>query len=382
MDVNIPVESKIPGPPIGYVDMLDVAINKKLTADALKPVERNPLRPSSAGKCAREKAYEFMEYRGFAKYEKELNTPELYRIFDMGHGVEYSLLRQFGLVEALQIKYKQQTLTFYPISETEVVEGSIDVVFLSKKWKCIADVKSKKDKFSHYYASKWDEDSAKLKKMDSVQEITENAFWVEDLPLFLEELNDPFFRANFVQLNMYAVNPFITERGIDHAAIIQYNKNDSRLREVRFKPSMELYLKQKETDQNIARIIDTTRDPEQVPRDYTLGSIKCAFCDFKSMCWGPETNTMKPYFQSLPDKKFWPKDTNRLGDIGVVLEDLFQNYTELQESAGEIELVEKDIVKYMVDNELTKIRLVNGHIYDLKYLKSPHPHFDLRRSKL
>ncbi len=372
----------IPGPPIGYVDMLDLAINKKVEEDAKKPSLSNPIRPSSAGKCGREKAYEFMEYRGLAKYDKELMTPELYRIFDLGHGVEYSLLKQFNLVEAFRVKYKQQVLTFYPISETETIEGSIDVVFLSPKWKCVADVKSKKDKFSAYYASKWDEDGEKLKALPSVQVITENAFWVEDLPKFLEELNDPFFRANFVQLNMYAVNPFITERGIDHAAIIQYNKNDSRLREVRFRPSMDLYLQQQAKDQAIAKAIDLHQDPELIPKDHTLGSVKCAFCSFKKQCWGEESNAMKEFFKQLPDKKFWPKDTNRLGDVGYSIEEFFEARAPHEQSTVLLQEQEDKIIKYLLDNELTKIRLSNGEIYELKHLKSPHPHFELRRGKL
>lgn len=372
-------KTKILGPPIGYVDMLDLAIQKKVEEDAKKPVTKNPLRPSSLGKCAREKAFEYMEYKGYALYEKEPMSPEGYRIFSLGHAVEYDLLKQFGLVEALQVKYKQQSLTFYPLHDGSLVEGSVDVVFISPKWKCIADVKSKGDKFSSYRSSKWDEDSEKLERMKTVTKITDTSFWVEELEAFLEELNDPFFAANFKQLNGYAVNQFITERGIDHAAIIQYNKADSRLREVRFKPSMALFEKLKEVDQRIAKVIDETKNPEEIEKTFNLGSIKCAFCAYKKHCW--DVDTAKPFFQTLPPK-FWPKDLNRLDeDLGRELEELFKEFEQAVEESNKSYLIEEKITKLMVENELRKVRLSNGNIYDMRVYKSPRERLALKRSK-
>lgn len=382
MDEQSKAKGKILGPPIGYIDMLDIAMTDREKKNSEKPRDKNPLRPSSAGKCQREKAYEFMEYRGFAKYEKEPLSPQTLRIFDLGHSVEYHLLKQFYFVEQFQVRYKQQVLTFYPLAPGEVVEGSIDVVFYSPKYRCVADVKSKKDKFSSYYATKWDEDTNKLRNMKSVRSITEDSFWVEDLEQFLFELNDPFFRSNFVQLNMYAVNEFLTARGVDHAAIIQYNKNDSRLREVRFKPSLKVYQDLVAIDQNVVKVVDETKDPEKVARDYTLGSIKCAFCDFKTHCWGEELNPLKEYFAGLPDKKVWPKDTDRLAETGREIETLFAAKGNIEQASSGLNEVDQSIIKMMLDKKLKKVRLASGAVFELKTYKSPHPHIKLIRSKV
>jgi CRISPR/Cas system-associated exonuclease Cas4 (RecB family) len=370
------------GPPIGYVDMLDEATAKKIAEDAKRPRNKNPLRPSSAGKCAREKAYEFAEYRGIATYEKPAMNPDTYRLLNLGHSVEWNILRQFDdLVEGFETRYKQQTLSFYKISESEWVEGSTDVVFWSPTYKCAVDIKSKKDKFSSYFSNKWDEDSAKLENMDSVTQISERSFWVEDLEAFLVELNDPFFRSNFVQLNSYAVNPFLKERGIDHAAIIQYNKNDSRLREVRFKPSQALFDKLMETDQMIARVVDSTRDPENVPRDYVLGSMKCGFCDFKAQCWPESQDAQKAYFNTFP-KKLWPKDTNRMGPLGTKLEMLYESFKRTVEQTDIQKQIEAEILATLEKaGAPNKIRFPDGAVYEVKFLKSPRPHYELRRTK-
>lgn len=369
--------SNILGPPIGYVDMLDIAINKKNLEDAAKPPSKSPFRPSSAGKCAREKAYEYAEFKGYAKFERELMTPEGFRIFSLGHAVEYDLLKNFYLLEGFHQRYKQQVLSFYTMPDGTLLEGSLDAVLWSEKHRCIIDVKSKKDKWSNYYTSNWDETSEKLSRMKTVTTVTDTTFYADDLEAFLEELNDPFFRSNFVQLNMYACNPFITERNIDHAAIIQYNKNDSRLREIRFKPSQALFKLQEEIDITVASIVDTTKDPANVAKDYVLGSVKCAFCSFKSECW-KESDALKDYFKTLPGKR-WPKDTDRLAaKVGQELETLFEKRAELANSAAELKKLDTQILLVLQEAKLSKIRLPNKEVYEVKYLKGGH---EIRRSK-
>ena len=142
-----------------------------------------------------------------------------------------SFLKQCDL---FQVKYQQQTLGFFNIESGDAkidqfIEGSNDLCIISKQhgWNAVVDVKSKGDKFSSSYKSKWAEDDAKYSSMKTVTVIGKSAYWVEDLEAFLEELNDPFFSANFLQLNLYANSSFMLERRIDHGVILQYSKNNS-----------------------------------------------------------------------------------------------------------------------------------------------------------
>lgn len=281
------------GPPTGYIDMLDEATTAYLEkeVESGRAYQKSPIRPSAAGKCARELFYELMEYSERAKYPPDIKEPNVHRLLNLGHSVEYHLLRQFELLKGVfDIRYKQQVLSFaYLKAEkdpklSQWFEGSLDLVLWSEKYKCVADVKSKKDGFVAPYKTRWDKLSEQLDEMETVEAISDQAFWVEDLPAFLEELDDPFFSANFVQLNLYANSDFLKQRGVDHGAILQYCKNDSRLREVRFKPSWELYEKTVGKMQNVITAVDTD-NPELAPKEYEAGSFKCNYCRFRRTCW-------------------------------------------------------------------------------------------------
>jgi hypothetical protein len=319
-----------------------------------------------------------MQYRGYAKYEIEPLAPSTYRLFRLGHSVEYHLLQQFGFCEAFQVRYKQQTVSWEKLHDGTLIEGSLDLVFISDKWKCIADVKSKKDKFSKSYKTDWEAESGKLEEMASVTKLTDTTFWVENLEAFLEELRDDFFASNFLQLNLYANSEFIKERGIDHGSILQYNKNDSRLREIRFKPCPKLAAKVIKKFQDVAITIDKNKDPTKLPRDFALGSSKCAFCAFSKVC--RTEDTLKPYFKTLPPKR-WPKDTSDLKNTDK-LEDLFKQYRSLEQADMKRKAIEQDITKLLEEQEVRKVRFSTGDIYDVKFLKTPYPHYELRKGKL
>lgn len=371
--------SSVLGPPIGYVDMLDIAMQKKSDAEAAAPLNKHPLRPSSAGKCARELAFEYAMYKGYVQgIKREAFTPETQRIFSLGHAVEKDIMYHFRGVPELQSRYAQQTLSFFRLDDGTLIEGNIDNVFLNPKWKCVVDFKSKKDKFSAYYASKWDEDSDKLSRLSSVEQLTETTFWVEDLEKFLAELDDPFFEANFLQLNLYACTEFMRERGIDHAAIIQINKNDSRMREVRFRPNEAVRAHVEEKFRRLASVVDETKDPTQVRKGFVLGSVKCAFCPFKDTCW-EEDNATKEFYKTLPPKKGgWAKDVDRLGRDADVLEQLFSQWTALKANEVDAKRIEQDILKILDFHKTRKIKLDNGDVFEAKYLKD---RVELRRSK-
>lgn len=365
--------------PIGFIDLLDIDMFQKSTEQAAAPTNKNPLRPSAAGKCGRAKAYEYGEYKGLLKFDKEVLSPETQRIFSLGHSVEYDILKHFKGVKALQVRYQQQVLTFQTLPDGEIQEGSIDAVFYHEKSRCIIDIKSKKEKHSNYYNSDWDDMSNKLARMASVKTITDTTFYADNLEAFLAELNDPFLAQNFLQLNLYACHPFIKERGVDLAAIIQVSKNTSRTREIRFRPSDVLFKHILAKDAGISKTMVETGDPTQVPKDFVLGSIACAFCQHRTTCW-PQNDATKDYYRSMPDKKVWPKDTNRMApEVALKLEELITEWATIKATDARAKVCEAEALKLMEEQSLWKVRLANGNIYESKRLKD---RIELRRGKL
>lgn len=375
-------KTKILGPPVGYVDLL----NQHTEAKSAQPSDfkRMPLRPSSAGKCGRELAFEYDQYKNGTEYPRETLTAETSRIFSLGHSVEYNVNNEFRVVPGLQQKYKQQVVRMFKLDDGTWIEGSVDNCFFldhevdGKQYRGIVDFKSKKDKFSSWTKSQWDEFDDKLNRLSSVTRISDTAVYVDDLAAFIQQVDDPFLAANFLQLNFYACTDFIKESGIDHGAIIQYNKNDSRLREIRFRPSTEVFEQVRDKFLSVSRAVESGSGPASVPRDYALGSIKCAFCPFKKQCWGENTDALKAWFKTFPYRE-WPVDTNRLGDTGQNLEDLFEAYKQVENSEKEKKRIESLICLEMTNAEVEKIRLQDGSIYDLKALQSG---LVIRRSKL
>lgn len=373
------------GPEMGYVDLLNEYTRQKLSKEIAegKNFQKTPIRPSAAGACTRELFYQLQQYHGKAKYDVEPIDPETHRLFSLGHSIESNIIRQFELIsELFEIRYKQQVLSFRYLEAkndpklSQWLEGSLDLVFWSDKYKCVADIKSKKDKFSSFHKTNWDETSAKLRGMDTVAAISDDAFWVDDLEAFLEELNEPFFAANFLQLNLYANSQFLRERGVNHGAIIQYSKNDSRLREIRFRPSEALYEKTVGKFQTVIDAVDAG-DEKLAPQDHVLGSIKCAFCPYAKQCWGNQ-DARKAFFATFP-KKQWPTDTGRMGKVGDALEKLFVRYEEQSKQESAKKVTEQAILKLLLDEEIGKVRLPSGDIYEVKHLKDS---IVLRRGKL
>lgn len=376
------MSSKILGPQQGYVEMLDAATLEAFKKESAGPRKFYPLRPSSSGKCTRELAYELAEYHGLGKYGVEERKPSVSRLLNLGHHIETHLIREFqNHLQGYELKYKQQTVTFFPVvaknhpEMSRIVEGSLDTCLWSPTTRGVADFKSKGDKFSAYYGSKWDETAEQLSNMRTVEMVSETFFWVEDLPAFLKELRDPFFEMNFVQLNGYANSDFLKARGVDHCSILQSNKNDSRLREIRFKPSAEVFEQTRKKFQAALDAVDAG-DPEKAPKDYVLGSLKCRFCPFAATCW-PKNDAKKAFYNTLPSKQ-WPKDTQRMGAAGDEIESLFEQYTDMTANGKKAEAFERDILKQMMDKGVSKIRLANGDVYMAKELKDS---IVLRRTK-
>jgi hypothetical protein len=388
------------GPAVGYIDIADHYTNDLAKEDQEFFTKYSPLRPSSAGVCERSLAYSYAQYKGLAKFESDPKNPETMRLLDLGHAVEGHYLRHLTrafekMPSPLKLKYKQQVLSFFRLPDGHLIEGSLDSCFINEKFKVIIDVKSKKDKFSQFYKTSWEDMDAKFIKMKSVQQITDKAFWVEDLVAFLEELNDAFFAANFYQLNMYFFDEgnFIRERGIDHAAILQYNKNDSRHREIRFKPSEEAYGYVKEKFMRVSQVLNDALDQEntlevameRTKKEHTLGSASCAFCPYSKQCWPEsELGAMKEHFSTYP-KKRWPKDANRL-KVYDEMQEVFDKYKAAVSIESERQKWEQKLIQLLDNEKVSKVKFSNDEIYEVKALKSGGvaggPRKVLRRGKL
>lgn len=367
------------GSPTPYIEQLDEAILNEIQRSSDDDKKGFPLRPSSAGKCTRELAYEMNEYLGNEKYEKKRMEPASYRLLSLGHSVEWNLLKHVDLIKDLRVTYKQQVVEMFKVGD-RIIEGSLDAVLISDKYKAVIDVKSKKDKFSKAFKTGWDEDDAYLANLKSVEQFGPSAFYIEKLALFLKEIkDDPFLVANFLQLNLYANTKFLVDRGIDHAALFYYNKNDSRLREIRFIPDKTL-VEMIKTKFEVAADAATKNDPKLAPKDYALGSMKCAFCPFQKECHG-DADTLKEWFKTFP-KKQWPVDFHKIKIQKKQLGEFYKELLYSTEASEAKELAEQEILRIMDANEVNKIKFEDGIIYERVFLKSPYPRFELRRGKL
>lgn len=367
------------GPDVGLTDLLDATSLERQAKEQEAGAQRfNPLRPSAAGYCARKLAYAYSAYRGHSEPVFEEKKPSVIRLLDLGHHIERAVLDQLYKAGIFQLKYKQQSLHFLKLSDGTIIEGSPDVMIeFPDGSRGLYDIKSKGEKYSSWRDSSWEEDLYKLSKMHTVQSISETSFWVDDLEAFLKELNDDNFMHNFVQCNAYALNPFMIERNVTFGGILRYNKNNSKIMEVRFRPSAALY------DYFIDKlklVHENEKTPELVPKEASLGSMSCAFCPYVSRCW-PEVNAQKEYYKTLPDK-FWATDTNRLGNEGARLDELSEEFGKAEKETAAFDVTKGEMLKLMEAVGKKKIRTADGMVYEAKFLKSPRPHYELRRSKV
>jgi hypothetical protein len=279
------------GPEKGYIDGLDQQTRIQIRIDASISKSKLPLRASSAGACRRQLTFQLMQYLGRETYPSEFFEPSVHRLLNLGSLIEAHVIQQFeSLHRDYQVKHKQQNVSLWQIRSTVdpslvfEVGGSIDFVLSGSGHSCVVDVKSKKDWSVGKFKTHWKATSEKLKAMSSsVQVLSDQAFWVEDLTAFLAELKDPFFEANFLQLNVYALSEFIQSLGVDHAMVLQYNKNTSEFREIRFKPSLELFQKVRSKFQSVVDAV-VQGGPAFIPRGYEKGSVVCRYCRFTQTC--------------------------------------------------------------------------------------------------
>lgn len=368
--------SNIPGPQIGLNEIIDAFTTNPFEGKS----KTSPLRPSSAGKCEMELGHEYMEYRGLATYPPEQKKASVTRLLNLGNAIEthanyaaQDAFKQMGV--PIKIKYKQQTVTLFRLEhDNSMIEGQIDLYLETDDWHCLPDWKSKGDKYSQFHKSSWDEFIEKLVNTGHAVKFGEDSVYLTDLAKFIDSEMDVFFNNNLYQLNSYAHSDFIQERIKNSpkaffCSILQYNKNDSRIREIRFSPSQEVFERVKAKYNKVARVVDGTKSTEGLNKEYLLGSAKCGFCNFRDQCW-PENDAMKDYFATLP-KKSWPRDLDRLDRaLQQQLTPLFEAYHAANLKVEELEKIEQDIVKLLDKNKVYKIRLNESQIYKLKRLKS------------
>jgi hypothetical protein len=377
------MSTKIPGPDVGINQIVD-AFTYKVMEERNKGPKFQPLRPSSAGKCEMELGYEYLEYKGLAEFPAESKEPSVHRLLNLGDPIEYHANREmeqaFKLMSTpIQLKYKRLE------HSNQMIEGKIDLWLESPDWRCLADWKSKGDKYSRFFKSSWDEFIEKVTKTGHAVQFGEGAVFITDLEKFIDSHVDVFFNNNLYQLNSYAHSDFIMERQPTFCSILQYNKNDSRIREVRFIPSQVVFDRVKNKFNKVAKTVDETKSVEGLNKEYVLGSQKCGFCRFNKECY-PADDALKAHFKTYPHKN-WPKDIDRLPkkDQEELLI-LFSQYLELADIPANIERLEEKIISKLDTLRISKVRLPSGLIYETQRLKTGGPKNGprtvLRRGKL
>lgn len=368
---------ELKGPLKSYVSLMNEAIIKKAEHDKTRAAYY-PLRPSSAGKCSRRLANELNEYKGNAPRTHEERKPNIHRLLSFGHTIEYHLIKYLEQIEGFSVRFKQQVVDMFPLPSGRVVEGSTDLVLWSEQHKCLMDVKSVGDRFYSAYETKWKGMVAKYDDLAArglCQRIDEHGFWVPDVVPFLDALGEDSLADNIPQINLYLCTEFMQKREVSHGSVMRYLKNNSECFEIRFAPSMELYNKVHAKYSLVEQMVDAGT-PEKTPRDFNLGSMACGFCPYKSKCW-PSDDALKEYFKTWPRRE-WPERMENMPNkdkLVPMFEALLKDEFSVQYKAT----MEEKIIKAMVSEEVNKIKLDDGSIFEIVALKSPRPHFELRR---
>lgn len=363
---------------MGLVDLIDFAAEQD--RDNKEAISIFPLRPSAAGKCSRALYYDLQVYLGKMNIEVTKNSPETMRILDLGHFIEDSLIGHFKLLAkqmGIEVKYRQQVVDIITMQDGTIFSGSTDFALEGPNdFKILCDVKSSKDAFSAYYKTRWDENVAKWESFASLSKLSPTCFVAENALELVKEFGDDFKIDNITQLNLYLGSDFFKKRGYEYASLLYYIKNDSRVYELRFRFNQELFDK---TCEKLTKIYNA-KNIKSISKDFSFGSIRCAFCQYNKECW--KGDSLMEYFSTFPTKEK-AENINFIKDesLKTELESLFTDYETKMIIKLNVESLEKSILNTLTKNNIGKIRLQNGNIYEVKQLKTPKPHSELRRSK-
>jgi hypothetical protein len=378
----------IPGPQVGYTDLVDHCLD-----DENQLFDLIPLRPSSAGKCSRALTYELLEFLKLGSFEKEVREPNVKRLLSLGHSIEYHAIKNLDLIAKMskdfKIRFKQQSIPLFKLegNPSQLIEGSLDLAIMNSATGegCFMDVKSAKDKFHQAYKTYWDSNIAKFQGMSSLTSIggSDQAFYADDLKSFLNELDDPFFVDNFLQLNLYSTSEFAQLHNITHASIYRYNKNDSRHLEIRFKPSKEVAESIRIKFQEIYTNVQTNglAAVDGMRCEFPIGNIKNAFCSCSRYAGEDSYSNLQAYFDTWPNRGTVTYYNKLPAEIKAEA-DAYMNAVEITDNFDKAQLA---IAEYMLANKFDKISLANNHIYEVKSYKTGGikngPRLTLKRSK-
>jgi hypothetical protein len=370
------IDSKgVLGPAKAFTKMVDEALLAKAEADKKGP-GYNPLRPSSSGYCARKLAYDYSAFKGYSEKIHEDRKPAIIRLLNLGHTIEYQALKELDMIPGFSVKFKQQIVEMFKLPSGQRIEGSVDALMVSDDHKVLLDVKSVGLRWHSAFGNSWNALMEKYDRLSTMQQFDDNAWYIDDVIAWLDEIGEDALVANVTQVNLYACSPFMRDRGVEVGVIYRYCKSNSETMEIRFKTSPALFDRVKSKYSLIEEKVEA-RAPEAVPKEFVLGSQACAFCPYKARCW-PEVDAKKAYFKTFP-KKEWPEAIANL-DSAPELTKLFGQLAQHELAVDQKANVEQAILKMMIESEVEKIKLADGSIYKRVYLRSPKPHFELRRS--
>lgn len=354
-----------------YISMMDEALVEK---EAGREAKYHPLRPSSAGKCARLLAWQLAAYNGQADIPEETKSGRILRLLDLGHYAEEQIIAHLKMLKGYNVRFNQQVVDLFNLPSGHTVEGSTDVALWSEEDKCLIDVKTIGDRFHSVQGTKW---RGLLKDYDNnphCEKIGEAAYYIEDLEAFVDSMDkEDSLYDNLLQLNSYACSDFFHSRGLKQAAIVRYNKNDSSLSEIRFKPSIELFNRLREKYILIERAVYEDENPDKAPMEFTLGSVKCAYCPMKSHCH-PSAGK-RDFYKGKP--KEWAKRTDEVKD-GDELEGLLMKRAVLESNKQALEELDDKIILLLTNQNIRKIKTSEGDVYDVVTLAKGQ---ELRRGK-
>jgi hypothetical protein len=379
---------RIPGPP-ALADLLDLGIEEEIKKEDKERLKGNtrrfPLSPSQFGACGRSLAMGLAEFVGMGIFPLELLDPRAKRRFSRGYDIEYSMMKQLRKYIPIDQGFGQQYLEMDETQDGKyVIGGSLDTLFITEE-ALIVDIKSKADYWSASHTGAFEELFSKIRDMQGVTEFGERSFFIHDIEKFYDIFpKDDFISRYFLQLNSYGAcawarnfrsNLFPGHVGIKAVSLLFENKNNHIMAEVRWVPSVKLYdfaiAKMKDIYQWVA--IDK-KPADKYPADFTLGSVNCRLCPRKAACCG---DTRHPY--NGPKKK-WPTDTDKVAG-GPKIEQIYLSYKNALTGKTEHDTLELELIKVLVESGETKFRFPDGKVYEIKYLKTPSPHYELRPSK-
>lgn len=339
------------GPSKSYLTLVDEQYQPPLL------INDSPLRPSAAGECEHSLFLKYQAWKQKTPVSRVLTAREQ-RIFDLGFAVEDLIVEQFSKVPGFKVLFAQQIIDHGLIpGSTQLFQGSMDWCWVSEEHKVVMDAKSRKDR-SWGNSSSWDKDIAEATQFGT--SIDSNGVFISNVEEFVDKSKDDTLIKNIKQLNIYATSSFCQVRGIDHASIIRYNKNDSRQFEFRFHPSQLLLEHVKEKFGRVA----SASAPYTFVDVCRPGSISQQYCDG---CCGKQYQTVGRSQGETKSKQ-------------MALEEVPTSFKEL--AVRELQLLtkhqSKKLVDWMLDQEITKITIDTNTALVVKLLQSPKPHYELR----